>query len=197
MGKTNSPLKEIKLEQTLIILKPDAVQRGLVGEILARFEKVGLKPIAMKMLVPEAGLLDEHYPDSLIPIVGNKTKKDWDAYGIEYTETAEEIGEMIVKTTREFMRSGPVIAVVLEGGHAVEVVRKLVGSTGPKDSPAGTIRGDYAHLSLGRASLAKKGAANLIHASGAIDEAEKEIAMWFKPEELHSYALVHEHLTHV
>ncbi len=104
---------------------------------------------------------------------------------------------MIVSATRDFMRSGPVIAAVLEGGHAVEVVRKLVGSTGPKDSAPGTIRGDYAHLSLGRASLKKKGAANLIHASGTVEEAEKEIAMWFKPEELFEYETVHENLTHV
>ncbi len=183
------------MEQTLIILKPDAVQRGLVGEILTRFEKAGLKIVGMKMLVPEQKLLEDHYPDSLVPIVGQKTKNDWDAYGVEYTESAEEIGRMIVDSTREFMRSGPVIAAVLEGGHAVEIVRKMVGSTGPKDSAPGTIRGDYAHLSLGRASMAKKGAANLIHASGAVDEAEKEIAMWFKKEELHSYSTVHEQHT--
>lgn len=185
------------MERTLIILKPDAVQRQIVGEILSRFEKAGLKITAMKMLVPDVDLLEEHYPDSLVPIVGNKTKKDWDAYGVEYQESAEDIGQMIVKSTREFLHSGPVIAVVIEGGHAVEVVRKLVGSTGPKDSAPGTIRGDYAHLSLGRASLAKKGAANLIHASGTVEEAEKEIGLWFKPEELHSYKTVHEEFTHV
>lgn len=185
------------MERTLIILKPDAVQRGLIGEIISRFEKAGLKVIGMKMLIPDAALLKDHYPDDLIPIVGNKTKQDWDAYGIEYDETPEEIGEMIVNATREFMRSGPVIAAVLEGGLAPEIVRKMVGSTGPKDSAPGTIRGDYAHLSLGRASTARKGAANLIHASGNTEEAEKEIAMWFKPSELHSYKTVHEDLTHV
>lgn len=184
------------MERTLIILKPDAVQRGLVGEIITRFEKVGLKIIAMKMLVPAAELLTEHYPEALVPIVGNKTKKDWDAYGIEYEESAEELGRMIIDATREFMRSGPVIAFVIEAGHAVEIVRKLVGTTGPKDSPPGTIRGDYTHLSLGRASLARKGAANLIHASGSVEEAGQEIAMWFTPEELYTYTLSHEHLTH-
>lgn len=185
------------MERTLIVFKPDAVQRGLVGEILGRFERVGLKVVAMKMLVPEQELLEKHYPESLVPIVGNKTKKDWDAYGVEYSESAEEIGRMIVDETRAFMRSGPVIAAVLEGGHAVEVVRKLVGSTGPKDSLPGTIRGDYAHLSLGRASLAKKGAANLLHASGDVNEAKQEIILWFKPEELHEYHTVHEGFTHV
>lgn len=185
------------MEQTLIVFKPDALQRGLVGEILARFEKVGLKIVGMKMLVPDPAMLVKHYPDELVPIVGNKTKKDWDAYGIEYSESAEQIGRMIVDETRAFMSSGPVVAAVLEGGHAAEVVRKLVGSTGPKDSPPGTIRGDYAHISLGRASLARKGAANLLHASGDADEAKIEIALWFKPDELYKYTTVHEQLTHV
>lgn len=183
------------MEQTLIIFKPDAVKRGIVGELLTRFEKVGLKIVGTKMLVAGPQMLADHYPDSLVPIVGNKTKADWDSYGIEYSETAEQIGQMIVDSTREFMRSGPVVAVVLQGGHAVEVVRKMVGSTGPKDSAPGTIRGDYAHLSLGQASLKKKGAANLIHASGTADEAEKEIAMWFKKSELFDYETVHEQFT--
>jgi nucleoside-diphosphate kinase len=184
------------MERTLIVLKPDAVQRGLVGEILGRFERIGLKVIGMKMMVPSEELVNTHYSDDLIPIVGGKTQKDWDAYGVEYTDSAEEIGTMIVKATRDFMRSGPVVAVVLEGGHAAEVVRKLVGSTGPKDSAPGTIRGDYAHLSLGRASIQKRGAANLIHASGNAEEAKQEIDWWFKPEELFEYKLVHEFLTH-
>lgn len=183
------------MERTLIIFKPDAVKRGIVGELLCRFEKVGLKLVATKMLVADAKTLTNHYPDSLIPIVGNKTKADWDSYGTEYTDTAEQIGQKIIDSTREFMCSGPVIAVVLQGGHAAEVVRKLVGSTGPKDSAPGTIRGDYAHLSLGQASLNNKGAANLIHASGTAEEAEKEIAMWFKKSELFDYETVHEQFT--
>src|SRR3990167_2590211 len=121
------------MERTLVILKPDTIQRGLVGEILTRFEKAGLKVVGMKMMIPEMELLKKHYPDELIPIVGNKTKEDWDNYGVEYAETVEEIGEMIVDATRKFMQSAPVIALVLEGGHVVEIVRKMVGKTGPKD----------------------------------------------------------------
>jgi nucleoside-diphosphate kinase len=185
------------MERTLIILKPDAIQRAIGGEIITRFERAGLKIVGMKMMIPEMELLKEHYPDSLIPIVGNKTKEDWDSYGVKYSETIEEIGEMIVDATRKFMQSSPVIAIVLEGGHAVEIVRKMVGKTGPKDSPPGTIRGDYAHLSLGRASLQKKGAANLIHASGTVEEAKKEIYMWFSDNELFEYKTVHEALTQV
>lgn len=185
------------MERTLIILKPDAVKRAIVGEIISRFEKVGLKIVAVKMLVPDEDLLTKHYPENLVPIVGNKTIKDWKESGIKFDETAEEIGRMVIDETRAFMASGPVLAMVLEGVHAVEIVRKMVGSTGPKDSAPGTIRGDYAHLSLGRASSARKGAYNLIHASGAVDEAQKEIAMWFDPEEMFEYTAVHEGFTHV
>lgn len=185
------------MERTLVILKPDAVQRGLVGEIINRFERPGLKIVGMKMLIPDKVLLEKHYPDKLAPIIGNKTKKDWNAYGVEHTESADEIGKIILDATREFMGSGPVIALVLEGGHAVEVTRKLVGSTGPKDSLPGTIRGDFAHLSLGMASTKRKGAANLIHASGDMEEAEEEIKLWFKPEEIFDYTMAHEHFTHV
>lgn len=183
------------MERTLVILKPDTVQRAIVGEIITRFERVGLKIIGMKMMVPDMELLKKHYPDSLVPIVGNKTKEDWDNYGVEYSESIEEIGEMIVDATRKFMQEAPVVAFVLEGGHAVEVVRKMVGKTGPKDSAPGTIRGDYAHLSLGRSSLKKKGAANILHASGSVSEAKQEIDMWFSASELFSYETVHEALT--
>ena len=185
------------MERTLIILKPDAVKRGIVGEIMNRFERAGFKVVGSKMMMADPKLVAKHYPDDLIPIVGNKTKTDWDNYGVKYSESAEEIGKMIVDATRQFLGSGPVVAMVLEASHAVEVARKLVGSTGPKDSAPGTIRGDYAHLSLGGASLKKKGAANLVHASGTVDEAKKEITMWFKPEELFKYTTVHEQLTHV
>ncbi len=183
------------LETTLVLLKPDAVQRGLMGTIISRFENTGLKIVGAKMVYVSKELAEKHYKDDLILIVGNKTKKDWDAAGMKYSETAEELGKMIIDGTRRFLRSAPVLALVLEGLYAVEIVRKLVGSTGPKDSAPGTIRGDFAHLSLGYASAQRKGAANLIHASGNVEEAKQEVALWFKPEELHSYKTVHE--THV
>lgn len=183
------------MERTLVIFKPDSVQRAITGEIITRFERAGLKIVGIKMMIPEMELLNKHYPDDLVPIVGNKTKEDWDNYGVEYGETVEEIGEMIVKATRDFMKSAPVIAMVLEGDYVVEIVRKMVGKTGPKDSAPGTIRGDYAHLSLGKASLHGKGAANIIHASGTPDEAKHEISMWFDKNELFDYETVHEKLT--
>lgn len=184
------------MEQTLVVIKPDAVERQIVGEIITRFERAGLKLVGMKMLKADYEMAKKHYPDTLIPIVGEKTKKDWDAYGVEYNESVEEIGKMIVEATRNFLIAAPVVAIVIEGGHAVEVVRKMVGSTGPKDSSPGTIRGDYAHLSLGRASMLKRGAANIIHASGDIKEAKEEIAHWFNKTELFEYKTVHEAHTH-
>ena len=184
------------MERTLVVLKQDSVQRQVAGEIITRFERTGLKIVGCKMLIPDPKLLKIHYPDDLIPIIGKKTTTDWDKFGIEYDQSAEEIGAKIIKVTREFLGSGPVIALVLEGSHAVEIVRKLIGSTGPKDSLPGTIRGDYAHLSLGRASAKGKGAYNLVHASGTLKEAKAEIKLWFKDNELFDYKTVHEIYTH-
>jgi nucleoside-diphosphate kinase len=184
------------MQRTLVVLKPDAVQRSLIGEIISRFERVGLKIVAMKMLVPSDELVRQHYTDDLVPIMGNKTTKDWDAWGIAYEKSKDQIGREVLRATRDFMRSSPVVAIVLEGDHVVEIVRKMIGSTGPKDSAPGTIRGDYAHVALGRASLANKGGANLVHASGSPEEAENEIALWFPDEAMLQYKLSHEHLTH-
>lgn len=183
------------IERTLVLLKPDAVHRGLAGEILQRFERAGLKIVGMKMLKATQELAKKHYTDSLIPIVGGKTKKDWDAAGIKSDETVEQIGVMIVSGLRRMLTNHPVFAVCLEGVSAVENVRKLVGPTGCKDALPGTIRGDFGHCSLGYASTKKKNIANLIHASGNKAEADTEIALWFKSEELFSYKSVHEEHT--
>ncbi len=180
------------IERSLVLLKPDSIQRGLMGKIIGRFEDAGLKIVAMKMVMVDKDLAKKHYKDMLIPIVGEKTRVDWDKMGVVCTDSVEEIGTMIVDKTREFMMSGPVVAMVMEGVNAVEVIRKIVGSTGPKDSPPGTIRGDYSHLSLGYASLKRKGAANMVHASGNLEEAKEEIDLWFKKKEMFDYKTVHE-----
>lgn len=182
------------IERTLVLLKPDAVQRGLVGEIIKRFENTGLKIVGMKLVKASPELAKKHYGDDSILRVGNKTKKDWDAWGVKYTETVEQIGTMIVNSIRKMLTNNPVVAIVLEGVHAVEIVRKIVGPTGPKDALPGTIRGDYGHASLGYASVKRKGIANLIHASGTLDEAKMEISIWFKPEELYAYKTAQEDL---
>lgn len=164
-----------KVEQTLIVFKPDAVQRGLVGEILSRFERVGLKIVASKMVSPERQHFYKHY---------------------------EEIGQMITRRgnkafdlTLEFMTQGPVIAMVLEGVEAVSLVRKLVGPTEPKAAQPGTIRGDYSHMSFGYADSKNAGVPNLIHASGDSSEAKLEINHWFEPSEIYKYKSTHEHFT--
>lgn len=163
------------MEKTLIIFKPDAVNRGIVGEVLTRFERVGLKIVGTKMLKPDYNHFYEHYEG-----IGTlKTRK----------------GEEIFETQLQEMQQGPVIAMVLEGIEAVELVRKLVGPTEPKSAAPGTIRGDYAHMTYGHAAAAKRGTPNVIHASADTDEAKKEIAHWFKPEELVEYDIIHAHYT--
>jgi len=163
------------MERTLIIFKPDAVLRGLVGEILSRFEKVGLKIVGAKMLQPDY----EHYAEHYEAIGTLKTRK----------------GEEIFESTLASMLDGPVIAMVLEGVDAVELVRKMVGSTEPKSAQPGTIRGDYSHVSYGQASSIGRGVANIIHASADAAEAKKEIGHWFPQSELYEYEAVHEKFT--
>lgn len=163
------------MEKTLIIFKPDAVQRGIVGEIITRFERAGFKIIGAKMLSPDYQHYFEHYEG-----IGTlKSRK----------------GDEIFESTLSSMQDGPVIAMVLEGVDAVETVRKMVGDTQPKTALPGTIRGDYAHVSYGQASSVGKGVANIIHASADTSEAPREIAHWFSDDELHSYEATHEKFT--
>ena len=163
------------MEQTLIVFKPDAVMRGIVGEILSRFERVGLKIVGAKMLMPDYDHYFQHYEG-----IGTlKTRK----------------GEEIFETQLKEMQQGPVIAMVLEGIDAVELVRKMVGPTEPKSAPPGTIRGDYSHMSYGRASSSKRGVPNVLHASADKEEAKKEINHWFSESELVEYDNVHSHFT--
>jgi nucleoside-diphosphate kinase len=163
------------MEKTLVIFKPDAVARGIVGEIITRFERVGLKIVATKMLAPD----HEHYFEHYEGIGTLKTRK----------------GDEIFESQLATMQDGPVIALVLEGVEAVEAVRKMTGDTEPKSALPGTIRGDYAHVTYGAASSIGRGVANIIHASATSEEADKEIAHWFKPEEIHEYQAVHEKFT--
>jgi len=163
------------VEQTLILFKPDALQRALVGEILARFERVGLRIAGTKMLAPSREHYDAHYED-----IGKlKTRA----------------GDQIYSITLDMMAQGPVIAMVLEGIEAASLVRKLVGATEPKSAAPGTIRGDYSHMSYGYADGESKGIPNLIHASGDADEAKLEIAHWFSEDELYDYEATHEKFT--
>jgi nucleoside-diphosphate kinase len=153
------------MEQTLVLLKPDAVDRGLVGEIIQRFERVGLKIAGLKMLQPGKEHALKHYTEDL----------------------AKRRGQHVRDLMIEMLTSGPVVAIVLEGVEAVEIVRKMVGTTEPKAAAPGTIRGDYSHVSFKHADSKKMGVYNLVHASGSPEEAGPEIAVWFTKEELHDY----------
>jgi len=163
------------VEKTLILFKPDALQRGVVGEILTRFERVGLKIVGTKMVQPDREHWYEHYEN-----IGKMVTRR---------------GEETFNITLELMLSGPVIAMVLEGVEAIALVRKLVGATEPKSAAPGTIRGDFSHMSFGFADNAKKGIPNLIHASGDADDAEKEIDYWFSDAELYDYNVLNEKFT--
>lgn len=165
------------MERTFIILKPDAVQRGIVGEILNRFEKVGLKIVGAKMVRPSEEHFHYHY-EGISKMISRRGQKAFDV-------------------TLAMMQEGPVIAMVLEGVEAVSLVRKMVGTTEPKSALPGTIRGDYAHLSFGHADKEGVGIPNLIHASGDEKEAAAEIKHWFSESELFEYETVHEVYTQV
>ncbi len=164
-----------KEEQTLIIFKPDAVQRGVVGEILSRFERVGLKVIGMKMVRPDRDHYFHHYET-----IGTMVTRH---------------GQKIFDAALEMMSEGPVIAAVLEGVEAASLVRKMVGATEPKSALPGTIRGDYAHVSYAHSDGQGLALSNIIHASGTADEARLEIPHWFSGSELFEYETVHEKFT--
>lgn len=163
------------MERTLIILKPDTVQRGLVGEILTRFERAGLKIVGAKMMAPNEEQYHHHYED-ISQMISRRGQKAFDV-------------------TLSMMQEGPVIAFVLEGIESVSLVRKMVGTTEPKSAAPGTIRGDYAHVSFTHADKHDIGIPNVIHASGDEKEAEAEIRHWFSETELFDYHVVHEKYT--
>jgi nucleoside-diphosphate kinase len=150
------------MEKSLVLLKPDALDRGIVGEIIHRFERAGIKIVGLKMLVSSEATAKKHYTEDL----------------------AQRRGEAVRNLMIKMISSGPIVAIALEGVEVVEVVRKLVGTTEPKMAAPGTIRGDFAHVSFKHADEHKMGVFNLIHASGSKEEGETEVAVWFKPEEL-------------
>ncbi len=183
------------MEQTLIVIKPDGVVRGLTGEILARFEKAGLKIVAAKMVLVTKELAEKHYPGDRgewIKGLGDKTLKNYkelevDAKKLLGTDQPTEIGKMVRTWLLNYITSGPVLAFVLEGHHAVELVRKIAGFTLPLAAAPGTIRGDFSFDSSYLANTGKRAIKNLVHASGTLEEAKYEIPLWFSPSEISSY----------
>lgn len=184
------------IERTLVLIKPDAVQRGLVGEILERFEKCGLKIIGMKMKYADRTLAGKHYADDdeWMTAMGEKTLKSYEKKGIKLDRTALEHGKWVRETLIDFISMSPIIAIALEGHNAVAHVRKLVGPTAPGDAPPGTIRGDYSFETYQMADDYGRPLQNLIHASGEVSEAEREIKVWFTKDELYAWKRVDEEL---
>ena len=187
-------MTHIKNEQTLVVLKPDAIQRSLIGEIIKRFERVGLKLVAVKMFVPDEAFVEKHYTfdPEWKRKVGEKNIKSYQNKGeVPPSTDPLEIGEKVLTTLKKYMVCGPVVAMVWQGAHAAPLVRKLVGSTEPFSSDVGTIRGDFVHDSY-VLSGDDRAVRNLIHASGSPEEALQEVPHWFAQNEIIDYRLVQE-----
>jgi nucleoside-diphosphate kinase len=183
-----------KTERTYVMIKPDGVQKGLIGEIIKRFEQRDLKIVALEMFQPTHELIDNHYPkdEAWITRLGTKTLATYEKYNISPvdavgTNKAEEIGPMVRKWLIDYMTSAPLVKMVVEGAHAVDMVRKIAGPTMPYLAEMGTIRGDYSADSPAIANSEKRSVMNIIHASETPAEAAHEIKHWFGDKTIHSY----------
>lgn len=189
--------QHFKEERTLVIIKPDGIQRTLIGEIIKRYERIGLKMVGIKMMVPTEELIEKHYtidPEWRVK-TGLKTIKCYTDKGLTPPSTDPlEITAKILKNLINYMTKGPVIAMVWQGAHAVSIVRKITGGTEPLTSLIGTIRGDYVLDSYQMSDKDGRSVRNLVHASGSVKEAQDEIAHWFKKEELFNYRLIAEQM---
>ncbi len=183
-----------KKERTLIIVKPDGIQRSLMGEILMRIERTGLKFVAMKFLLPEADQCWKHYnkDEEWFLKKGARIVDDRTTHGLPIEKEAVEYGKDIIQSNVDFFTSGPVLAAVIEGNQSVAIVKKLVGGTEPTTSDVGTIRGDFTVDSYALSSLDNRAVRNLIHCSDSPEEAEREIPIWFTSTDIIGYRLVQE-----
>jgi len=183
----------MKNEKTFVIIKPDGVQRTLIGEIIKRYERMGLKMVALKMVIPTAEMVEKHYtldPEWLRK-VGEKSINGYKSKNlVSPSEDPIFLGKKVLERLVRFMVSGPVVAMVWQGAHAVGVVRKMTGGTEPLTSDVGTIRGDFVLDSYQIADSADRAIRNIVHASGSVEEAKSEIDLWFKPEEILNYRLI-------
>lgn len=187
------------MERTVCLVKPDGVRRGLIGEIIARFERMGLKIVAMKMMLATEEHLTKHYTDNKEYLInlGKKTLKTYEEYGKDPGEdlgTTDpfELGKMIRKWTIDYVGSGPIVVLLIEGRHAVDNVKAVAGPTMPVNASVGTIRGDLSTDSAAYANPEKRGVQNVVHVSGSPEEAAFEEKLWFHEKEKHSYKRVDE-----
>lgn len=184
----------MQTQQALIIIKPDGVERGVIGQILHRFERVGLKIVGLKFEWADPAKVKAHYPeaDSWFEKVGNRTLKNYAAKGLDAkellgTDQPIEIGKLVKKWLIDYMTESPMLFAVVEGYETVAIVRKLCGDTNPLNALPGTIRGDFSHDNVELANDRKRPVRNVIHGTDDVEEASKEINLWFKPDELFSY----------
>lgn len=183
-------------ERSLVLIKPDGVQRSLMGEIIKRIERTGLKFVAFKLLVPNREQLVRHYNkgEEWFKTKGARIVEDRKTHGLPVEKEALEYGKEIIDLIVHFMTAGPVLAFVVQGNEAVAVVKKLTGATEPKTSDVGTIRGDYTVDSYDHSSVQNRAVRNLLHCSESAEEAEREIAVWFNPGEIVKYKLLQEQM---
>ena len=174
------------MEKTLVLIKPDAFKRGLVGEIISRFERVGLRLEETKIVNATAEIVGKHYPDdkNWIRSVGKKTVDAHKKYNLNIakdlgTDDTLEVGTLVRKWLIQQITSGPIIAIILSGNHAIEVVRKIIGDTIPLFAELGSIRGDFSIDSPDLSIKERRALQNLVHASSSIEEAKREISLWF------------------
>lgn len=188
----------VRYQKTFVMIKPDGVKRGLIGDIIQRFERAGLKVVAMKMIMATEEQVVKHYPvsdEAWAAKIGKKNIESFTNMGIDPKEvmgTADEmeVGKSVIDALKAYIGSGPVVPMIIEGPQSVAMVRKIVGSTMPIEADLGTIRGDYSVDSPVVANAEGRPMHNLIHASGNVEEAEAEIKVWFTQEEINSYERV-------
>jgi nucleoside-diphosphate kinase len=186
------PIPHPKKERSFVIIKPDGIQRSLVGEIIKRFERTGLKLVALKLTVPDSDRIWKHYnkDDAWFIKKGTNIAAERAAAGLSAEKEPIEYGKDIIRALEKYMTSGPVVMMAWEGNSAVSVITKITGSTEPATSDIGTIRGDFTIDTYSIAAVDDRAVRNLIHCSDTPENAENEIALWFTPEELISYRLI-------
>ncbi|HEV7121314.1 MAG TPA: nucleoside-diphosphate kinase [Candidatus Paceibacterota bacterium] len=185
-----------KTERTFVIIKPDGVQRSLIGEITKRFERTGLKLVGLKLVLAEEAKLWKHYDkdDAWFLRKGTQVAKDREAAGLSAEKEPIEYGKDIIRALIKFMTAGPVIMMVWQGNQAAAVIKKIVGETEPSISDVGTIRGDFTSESIALCAIDDRAVRNLVHCSESAEEGEKEIALWFTPEEVINYRHIQEEI---
>ncbi|PCI28061.1 nucleoside-diphosphate kinase [Candidatus Wolfebacteria bacterium] len=185
-----------KKERTFVMVKPDGIQRSLTGEIIKRFEQTGLKMVGMKLVVADKEKIWEHYSkdDAWFTEKGQNIVNDREKAGLPVEKEAIEYGKDIIRALQSFMTAGPVVMMVWEGNRAVDVIKKLVGGTEPATSDVGTIRGDYTIDSYAICSVDDRAVRNLVHCSDVVEEAQREIKLWFSDDEMIDYRLVQEEI---